>query len=251
MYVKHENTDYSSSVAVQYYVLSLYQTSGSSPFPRVPSSEVPGSMSARERLNRLLAQRDSLEVEADAISSELNSPGVNNEPPAGIKSSLIDKEGFPRGDIDLFNVRAKRQRLAVINTDHKALMADIEKTLHLIHAELPTVEESRANYGNASSRSVEQSGNSMAFAVIDEILDSSPAKDAGLVNGDELLAFGRVNSQTLDALNSVPSVVRDNVGTKIPLTVRRKGTILQVFITPKSWGGRGLLGCHLTPITQM
>ena len=208
-------------------------------------------MSARERLNRLLAQRDSLETEADAISSELNSPGVNNEPPAGIKSSLIDKEGFPRGDIDLFKVRAKRHRLSVINTDHKALMADIEKTLHLIHAELPTVEESRANYGNASSMNTEQSGNSMPFAIIDEILDSSPAKEAGLVNGDELLAFGKVNSQTLDALNAVPSVVRDNVGTRIPLTVRRKGAIVQVFITPKSWGGRGLLGCHLTPITQM
>ena len=208
-------------------------------------------MSARERLNRLLAQRDSLEIEADAIASELNSPGVNNEPPAGIKSSLIDKEGFPRGDIDLFNVRAKRQRLAVINTDHKALMSEIEKTLHLIHADLPTVEELRSTLSDAPARNVEHSGSCMPFAVIDEILDASPAKDAGLVNGDELLAFGKVTAQTLDALNAVPSVVRDNVGMRIPLTVRRKGVVVQVFITPKSWGGRGLLGCHLTPITQM
>ena len=209
-------------------------------------------MSARERLNRLIAQRDALELEADAIGSELNSPGPNNEPPAGIKTSLIDKEGFPRGDIDLFNVKAKRQRLAVLNTDHKALMSEIERTLHLVHSELPSVEEMMAQKPAAEPARVQEfSAASKAFAIIDEILDTSPAKEAGLMNGDELLAFGRVSAQTSDALNAVPSVVRDNVNKRIPLTIRRGGSVLSVMITPKSWGGRGLLGCHLTPITQM
>ena len=96
-------------------------------------------MSNRELLKRMAAQRDALELEAEAIASELNSPGPNNEAPAGIKTSLIDKEGFPRGDIDLFNVKAKRQRLAVINTDHKALMSEIERVLHMAHYEMPDV----------------------------------------------------------------------------------------------------------------
>ena len=210
-------------------------------------------MSARERLNRMVAQRDALELEADAIASELNSPGPNNEPPAGIKTSLIDKEGFPRGDIDLFNVKAKRQRLAVINTDHKALMSEIEKVLHMVHNELPSVEEMRSTMKAAAVQPDrdEFTSASTAFAIIDQILDTSPAKEAGLINGDELLAFGRVTAQTSDALNAVPSVVRDNVNKRIPLTVRRGGNIVSVVITPKSWGGRGLLGCHLTPITQM
>ena len=76
----------------------------------------------RERLSRLMAQRDALEAEADAIASELTSPGPEGQLPAGIKTLLVDAEGFPRGDIDLFNVRNKRQRLAVINTDHKGVM---------------------------------------------------------------------------------------------------------------------------------
>jgi Nas2 N_terminal domain len=125
-------------------------------------------MSARERLNRLVAQRDALELEADAIASELNSPGVNNEPPAGIKTSLIDKEGFPRGDIDLFNVRAKRQRLAVINTDHKTLMSEIEKTLHLVHSELPAVDELRSALKNSTTSNEVITTLSKAFAIIDE-----------------------------------------------------------------------------------
>jgi 26S proteasome regulatory subunit N4 len=208
-------------------------------------------MSARERLNRLVAQRDALELEADAIASELNSPGVNNEPPAGIKTSLIDKEGFPRGDIDLFNVRAKRQRLAVINTDHKILMSEIEKTLHLVHSELPAVDELRSALKNSTTSNEVITTLSKAFAIIDEILEAGPASEAGLINGDELLAFGKVTSQTLDALNAVPSVVRENVGKGIPLQIRRQGSTMRIYITPKTWGGRGLLGCHLTPITQM
>ena len=207
-------------------------------------------MNARERLGRLTAQRDALELEADAIASELNSPGVNNEPPAGIKTPLIDKDGYPRGDIDLFNVKAKRQRLAVINTDHKMLMSEIEKTLHAVHSELPSVEESRKIAGSSTSSTSHVTNPTVAFAIIDEILDGSPAKDSGLKDGDKLLTFGKVSGQTLDALNAIPSVVRDNVGKIIPLSVNRAGVIIQILITPRPWGGRGVLGCHFTPITQ-
>lgn len=211
-------------------------------------------MSSREIFNRMVAQRDALELEADAIASELNSPGPNNELPAGIKTPLIDKEGFPRGDIDLFNVKAKRQRLAVINTDHKVLMSEIERVLHMIHCELPGVDEMRATLRAAAVQAdkvQEFNATTKAFAIIDEILDTSPAKEAGFINGDELLAFGRVTAQTSDALNAVPSVVRDSVNKRIPVMIRRGGMIISVAITPKTWGGRGLLGCHLTPITQM
>ena len=211
-------------------------------------------MSNRELLNRMAAQRDALELEAEAIASELNSPGPNNELPAGIKTSLIDKEGFPRGDIDLFNVKAKRQRLAVINTDHKALMSQIERVLHMAHYEMPDVDEMRSTLRATvvqAEKVREFSVSSTAFAIIDEILDTSPAKEAGLMNGDELLAFGKVTAQTSDALNAVPSVVRDAVNKRIPLIIRRGENIISVTITPKSWGGRGLLGCHLTSITQM
>lgn len=47
----------------------------------------------KEQLKQLNSQRELLELEADAIHSELTS-GVD---PVGIKGPLIDKEGFPRG----------------------------------------------------------------------------------------------------------------------------------------------------------
>ena len=228
------------------------------------------SSSPRERLSRLMAQRDALEAEAEAIASELNSPGPEGQPPAGIKTPLVDVEGFPRGDIDLFNVRNKRQRLAVINTDHKALMLEIGATLQALHREQ---EPSSASSGSSTSSS--SSGNSSssssvggssrrggsgpevvtvtskAFAVIDEILEGSPAATAGVHDGDELLQFGSVTSLTTDALNSLPAVVRDHVNRPIAVTVRRKDVLATLTLVPQSWGGRGLVGCHFTPITQM
>lgn len=70
----------------------------------------------KKELELLTSQRQALEIEASAIYSELTSAGPNGEPPAGIKDPIVDNEGFPRGDIDLYNVRNKRKRLNVINT---------------------------------------------------------------------------------------------------------------------------------------
>ena len=217
------------------------------------------SFSLREKLNQMQAQREALEIEAEAIASELNSVGPNGEPPAGIKTLLVDSEGFPRGDIDLFNVRNKRQRLAIINTDHKALMSEIEKTLHTYQQALPTTTTSSSsssalgviNTINESETNVLLTVSSKAIAIVDEILDGSPAYLAGILDQDELLQFGYVTASTTDALNSIPAVVRDHVNQRINITVRRKGSLMNLELIPKTWGGRGLLGCHLTKISQM
>lgn len=95
----------------------------------------------RKDLDSLLAQRDAFEIEADAIYSELTSPGLNGEPPAGIKDPLVDSEGFPRGDLDIYNVRRKRQRLAELNYDHGYGWKDhqhlAKQVLHLCNGVAP------------------------------------------------------------------------------------------------------------------
>lgn len=79
-----------------------------STFTHQPS---PGPEEALKKdLLMLEAQRDALELEADAIASELKSPGTNGEPPVGVKGPLVDSDGYPFAGVDLFNVRAKRHR---------------------------------------------------------------------------------------------------------------------------------------------
>jgi 26S proteasome non-ATPase regulatory subunit 9 len=89
---------------------------------------------ARKQLASLDVQRKALENEAQVIVSELEAPGENGGEPMGIDTPLTDRDGYPRADIDIYRTRTLRGRLAVIRTDHKALMAKIEEGLHKLNA---------------------------------------------------------------------------------------------------------------------
>jgi 26S proteasome regulatory subunit N4 len=268
------------------------------------SSSTSSGGGSRALLAELIAQRELLEIEHEAIHSDLTSPGPNGEPPAGLKDSLIDQEGFPRGDVDIYEVKRKRQRLAVLNTDHKALMKRyqqsqlvqklprkgphsrrppridiscsidktsvlslIERTLFfsknriekLMEAVYTEATEASATSGSASSSSKQSSSTTVfrdpstslvPIAKLDEILEGSPAAEAGIRDGDLLYFFGPVSSAQESPMSQIPVVVRDNVGKPIKLIVQRKEETdrVEITITPKSWSGRGLLGCHLSPL---
>jgi 26S proteasome regulatory subunit N4 len=244
----------------------------------------------KRKLLELQAQRDALEMEAEAIVSELNSPGSKGEPAVGVKGSLVDKDGFPRADVDVYRARTLRHRLAVISTDHKALMKDIESALRDLHASyhLPVYEELEKQRqkelgeakvaGSAQAIGVGVEALSVskakadapvaglldckAMATVDQILDGSPAQSAGLRDGDRLLAFGNVTSSAYsDPLVEVVAVVKECYGQMsagcgtvgsmhIPVVVQRGQEQLQLKLVPATWAGRGLLGCHLSPILE-
>ena len=48
---------------------------------------------------------------------------------------IIDAEGFPRNDIDVYEVRRARQMIICLQNDHKGLMNEIEELLHQLHAD--------------------------------------------------------------------------------------------------------------------
>ena len=212
-------------------------------------------VSLRESLKLLMAQRDALEAEADAIHSELTSPGVDGQPPAGLKTSFIDAEGFPRGDIDIMMVKNKRRRLAEINTDHKEIMKRIEVAMTELHAKLPEVTSGTSSATPVNDK-VETNNdyvinsNSVPIAKLDEILPESPAATAGIEENDLLLSFGGITSNTESCMAAVAQLVGQHVNQTISITVMRGKSkeIVQLQLVPKPWGGRGLLGCHLSPI---
>lgn len=74
---------------------------------------------------RLTAEKSSLEAEIGAIVDELTS----GDPPAGLKGALVDADGFPRGDVDVYRVRHQRHAFAVKQYDHNAVMQRIEQIL--------------------------------------------------------------------------------------------------------------------------
>lgn len=80
---------------------------------------------ALKELDALRAKKTELEDEIASITKELTSGPMA----VGIKGPLVDSEGFPRADIDIYTVRHQRHRLATLQTDHLTTMRRIETLL--------------------------------------------------------------------------------------------------------------------------
>jgi 26S proteasome non-ATPase regulatory subunit 9 len=87
-----------------------------------------------DALTNANARREALETEAAAITSELNAPLESGGPPMGIDTPLVDRDGYPRGDVDIYRVRALRGRLAEIKTDHGTLVQEVDRQLKQLAA---------------------------------------------------------------------------------------------------------------------
>lgn len=208
----------------------------------------------------LMDKRGAIEGEVNTIIQRLCQPGG-----PGLSGNLLDSEGFPRADIDIPSVRADRHRLAELKHDHKDLTEKMNQYIQLLHAAKVTTKPSSlagsdiqaastVNAVSSASSDHERSGDtvvsmdadvavSIPFAVVDEITEASPAADDGLQLGDQILKFGSVIHGD-DLLTRLASEVQAHCGCTIPVVVSRQGAILNLSVTPRTWKGRGLLGCH-------
>jgi hypothetical protein len=69
--------------------------------------EVECAVAERAAAKLVAAERDALLEELEAAQAVLTSNGN-----VGMKGSLVDEEGYPRGDIDIHGVRIARNRIA-------------------------------------------------------------------------------------------------------------------------------------------
>jgi len=83
---------------------------------------------ARAALKALANRRDALSSQMLALAEELEATG------AGVSGRLVDSEGFPRADVDLYAVRAARGRLASLKTDYEEATRQLEAGLAALHA---------------------------------------------------------------------------------------------------------------------
>lgn len=102
---------------------------------------------------------------------------------------------------------------AVLINDHKAVTSVIEQLVHELHAEVRTAQQvpgaqpartaqPSASAAHAAASSAAQP-HQLPFAVVDEVSTSSPAEDAGIKLGDQLISFAGITKQ---ASNTLPAV---------------------------------------------
>ncbi|TRX97691.1 hypothetical protein FHL15_001446 [Xylaria flabelliformis] len=200
----------------------------------------------------LQQKKDNMEAELKALGGVLDSHGVNMETP------LITRDGFPRADIDVAQIRTTRSRIIHLKNDYKDLMNAIEKHLHEHFASLQDIGDVASNPNPANQATM--MGDSIPetlevpFAKVNSVVANSPAEAAGLKAGDEIRNFGYVNRANHDGLKKVGECVQGNEGQRVLVKISRRadsGTRqeLQLYLTPqRNWGGRGLLGCHILPM---
>lgn len=83
----------------------------------------------RQELTQLDVKRKTIEHEADAIYLELTTPPDEGIEPMGIDTPLVDQDGYPRADIDIYRTRTLRRRFCELKTDHKEITKKIESML--------------------------------------------------------------------------------------------------------------------------
>ena len=197
-----------------------------------------------------MQEKDVIEAEIQAISEYLAGQGA-----PGLHGGLIDREGFPRADIDVHAVRTKRQRLACLNTDHEAVMKIIEAGLAQHMAGSGPAETSNRGGGGGSvvgHQPVEvQEAAAKPIATISEVTEGSPAALAGFRVDDSVVSFGSAVYPA--SLQDIAGIVRSSVGATVQVWVERGGPggkRLGLELAPRQWAGQGLIGMRLMPVVE-
>uniref|UniRef100_A0A1A7Z1A7 26S proteasome non-ATPase regulatory subunit 9 n=1 Tax=Iconisemion striatum TaxID=60296 RepID=A0A1A7Z1A7_9TELE len=192
-------------------------------------------------VKNLIKKKDEIEEQIKAYYDVLEDQGV------GVEGSLVDAEGYPRDDVNLYQIRTARHNISCLQNDHKAIMAEIEEALHKLHAR----EKAKRDQDEAEEEAMEQQVTlPPPFARVDAVTEGSPASGAGLRVGDEIIEFGSVNTENFQNLQNIASVVQHSEGKSLRISVIRSGQKAQMSLTPQRWSGRGLLGCNIVPVQR-
>lgn len=180
----------------------------------------------------------------------------------GMTGELIDKEGYPRSDIDIYKVRLARQQINRLKNDYNALLVEIEQELVNIHSKFK--ENKPSDFVEKKMPvSNDEIINHKAFAIVKQVDHNSPAYEAGIKEGDEIIQFGPfTHANTQKSLVEIGEHVRKCENKIVLLKISRNAnethgdqttngnnkTKVIIKLTPKKWSGHGLLGCKIFPI---
>jgi len=202
---------------------------------------LPSQESPRELARAFMARKDTIEAEIDTQLSILKANSCDMTTP------LVDPEGFPRADLDVYAIRSARARTIALRNDLKDVMNEIGKVLEQIY-DPSLVPPPPAETPSGSGAHAE--GPLLPFAKVDGIAPESPAAEAGLRREDLIVKFGHLMKTSFSAssLQPLAELVGSNENRELHVQILRDGQELSLRFTPrKGWGGRGMLGCHIVP----
>ncbi|KAJ8674101.1 hypothetical protein QAD02_005363 [Eretmocerus hayati] len=195
---------------------------------------------AKASVLQLMTEKDRIEAELQQAKNILD---VNR---VGMADELVDSEGYPRNDIDVYQVRHARSRIICLQNDHMAVMLKIEEGLHKLHQNAgggSSQEPSSTSYNN-----IQESFLLEPFLRVNLVSPASPADQAGIQVEDLILEFGSISSSNFKSLKDVGALVENSRYKDISVKIKRGSNTFALTLTPRPWSGKGLLGCNVVPI---
>ncbi len=122
---------------------------------------LPPPDSPREQIRALTAEKESIEAQLEAQISVLK---ANN---STMQSPLVDPDGFPRADIDIYAVRGARVRVIELRNDLGGVMNNIGTALERVYDPAIVAQEAPS-----------EEGEQKPFAKVNGVAPGSPAAEA-------------------------------------------------------------------------
>ncbi|KAK7076968.1 26S proteasome non-ATPase regulatory subunit 9 [Halocaridina rubra] len=194
----------------------------------------------RESVLSLMQEKAKIEETLEDLWNILNTNHV------GMREPLIDIEGYPRSDIDVYQVRHARHQIKCLQNDHTSLLKQIEDGLASLHSQARTIEQDPNGINVPPPSPVSE-----PFARVDKVEVGSPANVAGLQEGDVITKFGSVMYDNFRDLAGIGQLVQNSVNSNIQVSVIRNEEKITLYLRPRQWSGRGLLGCNILPIEKV
>ncbi|XP_030036762.2 26S proteasome non-ATPase regulatory subunit 9 [Manduca sexta] len=207
-----------------------------------------GEDPVKSRVMKLMDEKEKI------VAEIYNQRAILEANHVGMDEPLVDADGFPRNDIDVYKVRHARHRIICLQNDHKNIMKKIEKGLEEVHSNLianPNAAQPapsnrhEASNGQASSSNENSSSVQESFAIVGLVDNGSPADLGGLCTKDEILQFGSVTHSNFTDITQIHSVVSHSVGQNVSVIVKRQQHVINLTVVPQAWSKPGLLGCHI------
>jgi 26S proteasome non-ATPase regulatory subunit 9 len=218
----------------------------------------------KAKVNKMYKQREELEAEMSSLSQRLNEEGQ-----PGLKGALVDKEGFPIPNVDLYQIRSDRQRYNTLKNDHSRLTDLIQSGLqNILLVTKKRNDDDDDDVRTTRTRTTTENNNTAAaavnkksdvqqedtpsttittttvitqkaFAVVDIVAPGSPAEIDGIRIHDRIISFG--DKRTIE---EAAAKIQQTIGESHIVKLNRQGVEMEVEITPRTWTGVGLLGAH-------
>lgn len=129
-------------------------------------------MSARQRALELVAQKQAIEEQI------LSQRAILDANESTMSTPLVDEEGFPRADIDIYAVRHARVRIIELRNDLTRIMDQIALALQNGGLNDDAASSSQVKLTNGVQSQSNGDTSLRAFARVDGVAPNSPAAEA-------------------------------------------------------------------------